>query len=114
MGWSYLYYAQTKAKGSGVFDRGDINRWKYHMSGVPFLGDFIRAGDQTRYFQDYLSNRGIDWSRVEYPSMNIGAGSYARASTNLALGSFYVSKNIDRFYNGGYVRDRGYSGYEYL
>lgn len=116
MGWSYLYYAQTHAKGSKSWTQANTNRWKYHMSGVPFVGDFIRAYDQNAYFNDYLNNRNIDWANIKYPSLNIGAGSYASAASNLAYGGAYayVSKNLMSLYRNSYSRNPYYRGVEYL
>lgn len=71
----------------------DSNRWKYHASGVPFLGDFVRASDQQRYLEDYLKNTGLTWADVKYPSLASGAGSMARAVSgvggSLAGGAMY-------------------------
>lgn len=115
MPFGYLYTAQTLAKNNPRWTQGNTNQWKYHMSGVPFVGDFIRAGDQTRYFNDYLRNRNIDWSKVQYPSLNIGAGSYLGAGANVVYGTgyAYVSKNLMSLYRGSYRRS-AYRGPEYL
>lgn len=115
MPFGYLYTAQNLAKNNPNWTSANTNQWKYHMSGVPFIGDFIRASDQTRYFYDYLNNRGIDWSKVKYPSLNIGSGSYLGAGANVVYGAgyAYVSKNLMSLYRNSYTRT-GYRGPEYL
>lgn len=55
------------------------NQWKYHVSGFPILGDFMRADDYTTYMNRYLKARDLTWADVKYPSLARGAGSSARA-----------------------------------
>lgn len=64
----------------------DSQRLKYEASGVPFLGDFMRASDQTRWMNDYLKNTGLTWADVKYPALASGAGSSARAIANVGYG----------------------------
>ncbi|AIY31244.1 hypothetical protein [Camel associated drosmacovirus 1] len=101
MSWSYLYWGQNVARNSPSWTKGNTNQWRYNMSGVPFVGDWIRAADQNQWRQDYMDNYGVGWEDVKYPSMVPGAGSYAHASTNLIAGSGIVSKNLLGLYRSG-------------
>ncbi len=61
------------------------------VSSVPILGDIQRSIDNWNYYNDYMSNRDLDWADVKYPS---------RIPT-LSLGSTlnFVSKNIENLYD---------------
>lgn len=76
---------------SAKFSPGMQNQILSVMSGLPVVGDIQRSIDNWNYYNDYLNNRGLDWSDVKYPS---------RMST-VSLGSTlsFVSKNIDRLYD---------------
>lgn len=81
--WNRYYeYARTGAPRPSTLPRGDSNRWKYEMAGVPIIGDFVRASDNTRYVNDYLKYHQMTWADVKYPSRVTGAGSSARAISN--------------------------------
>lgn len=72
-------------------------RWQ--MSQVPFVGGFLKAMDQQKFYSDYLRNRGMTWRDVKYPALlggqtAVGAG--ISAGTD-ALG-MAVSRNILRLY----------------
>lgn len=67
-------------------------RIRMFIGGVPVLGDFERAYDNYRYYDDYLRNRGMSWNDVKYPTrLNAGLGN-AYGTLN------FVSKNIMRLY----------------
>lgn len=70
---------------------GMQNQIRSVMSGLPVLGDIQRSIDNWNYYNDYMRNRGLDWSDVKYPS---------RMST-ISLGSTlsFVSKNIEHLYD---------------
>lgn len=61
------------------------------LGGLPIIGPFFQAFDKINYMDDYMENRGLDWSSVKYPSMTVG---YQGVSglTN------FVSSNIMRLY----------------
>lgn len=63
----------------------------YIGSGLPVIGDFIRSRDNWNYINDYMSNRGLSWSDVRYPSRVVGA------STS-GYGLSFVSSNIEKLY----------------
>lgn len=114
MPFSYLYTAQTYAQNSGKWTQGNTNKWRYEMSGVPFIGDFIRAQDYHNWMNDYMRSTGVTWDSMKYPSLQYGAGSSARAIANLGYGAgyAYVSRNLMSLYRNGYAR-RDYRGPEY-
>lgn len=64
---------------SSRLSQGDSNRIKYHASGVPILGDFIRASDSQYALEDYMRFTGLSWADVKYPSRVMGAGQYTNA-----------------------------------
>lgn len=84
--WHNRYYSYVRTGGPrpSTLPKGDSNRWKYELAGVPILGDFVRASDNTRYMNDYLRNHQMTWADVKYPGRAPGAGSSARAITNTA------------------------------
>lgn len=51
------------------------NMFVYSMSGFPIVGDLYRAVDKWNYANQYLSNRGVDWADIKYPTMAFGSGS---------------------------------------
>lgn len=75
------------------------NRYRYNMSKTPFLGDFIRAEDYARFWDDYFKNRpgAGGWENVKYPALMSGSGTLTggvgRASVR------FVSKNLTSLYN---------------
>lgn len=71
------------------------NRLRYHASGVPILGDFIRADDSQHALEDYMKNTGLTWADVKYPSRVMGAGQMASAVAGVgssALGGVMYSR----------------------
>lgn len=81
-GWNDYYSRPPSSR----LDMGTSQRLKYEASGVPFLGDFVRSSDQTRWMNDYLKHTGLSWSDVKYPALASGAGSSARAIANVGYG----------------------------
>lgn len=83
--WNRYYeYARTGGPRPSALSKADSNRWKYELAGVPVLGDYIRASDNTRFMNDYLKARGMTWADVKYPSRAPGAGSSAHAISSTA------------------------------
>lgn len=73
--------------------------FRWQMSQTPIVGDFMRAMDQQKYWNDYLRNRGMTWKNVKYPALlggqtAVGAGFNAGYT---AIGAV-VSKNLLRLY----------------
>lgn len=67
----------------------------YHASGLPYVGDVIRADDNNRYITDYMRHTGLTWSDVVYPTRLPGAGTLGR----FAGGTLnFVSKNLEDLY----------------
>lgn len=63
----------------------------YIGSSLPVLGGFLRSRDNWNYIDDYMRNRGLNWSNVKYPSRVVGA------STS-GYGLNFVSSNIESLY----------------
>lgn len=80
----YYEYVRTGGPRPSTLSKADSNRWKYELAGVPILGDFIRASDNTRWMNDYLKYHQMTWDDVAYPSRAPGSGSSARAVSNMA------------------------------
>lgn len=64
---------------------------KFYFADVPFVGSVVRAFDQSNYYSDYMRNRGLSWSDVQYPSLMRGSG-------GVGSGLNFVSSNIERLY----------------
>lgn len=74
----------------GISDK-DAYRTYVSMSGIPIVGDFIRASDNIRAMDDYMGNRGLSYSDVQYPTRTVGSG-YGSATSGLISLSKTVSK----------------------
>lgn len=81
-----LYAYLDRPRSPTRLNMRESQRLKYEASGVPFLGDFIRSSDQTRWMNDYLRHTGLTWADVKYPALASGAGSSARAIANVGYG----------------------------
>ena len=60
------------------------------LTGVPVLGDFLKAQDRMAYMDDYLRNRGLNYNDIRYPTLTMGGSMGGMVS--------YVSSNIRRLY----------------
>ncbi len=76
--------------------KGDYSKARAFVSGMPVIGSAIRGFDNMRYMDDYLSNRGLDWSDVRYPSRSPGGYSDLGNATSSAVS--FVSGNIKHLY----------------
>lgn len=76
-------------------DEGDAKRFQSMLSDVPVIGDFLRLEQNSEKLDDYLENRGLDWSDVKYPALQRenGVGAVLRSASS------FVSKNIERLYD---------------
>lgn len=74
-------------------DQADANRFQAMVSDVPVIGDVLRWQQKNEQMQDYLDNRGVDWSDMKYPALQgLGVGSVVRSANS------FVSKNIEKLY----------------
>ncbi len=74
-------------------DQADANRAQSMLSDVPVIGDVLQWQQKNEQMQDYLDNRGLDWSDMKYPALQgLGAGRMVRSVNS------FVSKNIDSLY----------------
>lgn len=58
---------------------------------IPIVGDYIRYRDNMAYMDDYMTNRGLSYKDILYPSRTVG-GTYGKGTLN------FVSSNIKRLY----------------
>lgn len=93
---SYRYLLPSAVRSiMDVYDNLD-GKYRYMLqttaAGLPIIGDIYRSYDNMRYMDDYLSNRGISWDDIKYPTRTQGMQ---------GLGSTlnYLSKNIYRLYS---------------
>lgn len=74
-------------------------RMRYYMDvvmgGMPVVGGFFKAYDDMRYMDDYLSNRGLSYDDILYPSRTVGSSLGAAVGGGVS----FVSKNIEKLYN---------------
>lgn len=95
---SYRLFYGAISPWSGLLKRPESRKEYYTQSFLgavfPPLGKFYSARDSMAYMDDYMSNRGIDWSDVKYPSRTVGwsVGNDAFSAVN------YVSSNLHRLY----------------
>lgn len=74
-------------------DQGDANRFQAMLSDVPVIGDVLRWQQKNEQMNDYLDNRGLEWSDMKYPALQgLGVGSVVRSANS------FVSKNIEKLY----------------
>lgn len=77
-----------------IYGADTVSNWfaqaNYLASGLPVVGGIFTTVDNHRYYDDYLKNRGMDWSDVKYPA-RLSAGGYGSALS-------FVSSNIERLY----------------
>lgn len=69
--------------------RDDHYRMKYLIAGLPVIGSTMNALDNTRYMDDYISNRGLSWSDKKY---------WTSGATGIGSTVNFVSSNIKRLY----------------
>lgn len=75
--------------------------WKQFVRNLPFVGSAFQAEDNTRQLQDYLKNRGLDWSDIRYNGTPFGVtmgGAAAQATTS--------AMNLYRSQSRSMARDR--------
>lgn len=108
-----MYQGQVRSRN---WSQGRSNRFRYEMSGYPFVGDFIRAEDGSRFMDDYLRNTGLSWDDVKYPGYAPGAGGMARAISGVGMGALSAgtTHTLLRMYRNRYRGDSSYNGPEYL
>ena len=78
-----------------IYDNMD-GKYRYMLqttvAGIPIIGDIYRSYDNMRYMEDYMTNRGISWDDIKYPTRTQGMQGVG-ATLN------YLSKNIYRLYS---------------
>lgn len=97
-----MAYGSTSKALSQIYGGADRSDWTeenwrtwYQIgafaSSIPVVGDFIKYQDNMRYMDDYLSNRGLSYRDIRYPTRTV-AGQYGNGTLN------FISKNISRLY----------------
>lgn len=94
--WSGFGQLNMETSDYGIFS-DPYARWQ--MSRLPVVGDFMRAMDQQKYYNDYLRNTGMSWKDVKYPAL-LGGQNAVGAGVNSAytLAGMAVSRNLMRLY----------------
>ena len=102
-------YAMTRAQSdySRHYDRANQYRHdyvtggyaRYQISRLPIVGDFYRASDQEKYYNDYLRNTRQTWDDVKYPAL-LGGQNWtgAIAGAVSAVPQMMISRNLLRMY----------------
>lgn len=75
-------YADKAIYGMGFTD-DDKNKVKYIVAGIPYVGTALKNADSYRKTTDYLTNRGLSWSDVEYPALT-STQSYGSLITSIS------------------------------
>lgn len=65
------------------------------LSAIPFVGSMFTWYDDWAYTNDYLSNRSIGWSDVQYPTKQ---GLSRATSGAIRSGYNFVSSNLKDLY----------------
>lgn len=80
----------------GKLDARSQYAWDTFLRGLPGIGSVYQTKDNLAYMDDYLRNRGLDYSSIKYPSRTAGFQS---------LGSTlnYVSSNVNKLYDDRYA-----------
>lgn len=83
----------------------DVGQWmgspygRWQMSRLPVVGDFMRAMDQQKYYNDYFRNTGLSWNDVKYPALLGGQNAFgAGTSSGYAIAGGMISRNLMRLY----------------
>lgn len=63
------------------------------LAGFPIIGTMLQSRDNWNYMYDYMTNRGLSWSDIKYPTRTA-------AGVDRSVSGFlnYVSSNIERLY----------------
>ena len=65
------------------------------LSGLPLVGPAFNAyystRDKVKYMDDYMSNTGLDYADIQYPTMTAGY-------QGISSGMNFVSSNVERLY----------------
>ena len=68
-------------------------RAQAYLAGFPVIGPILKGRDNWNYMYDYMTNRGLSWSDIKYPTRTIaGVDNSASAMLN------FVSSNIEKLY----------------
>lgn len=91
----YALYGFSGRPSDELVERDAMIRYRAQalLAGFPVVGGIIRARDNWNYMQDYMTNRGLSWSDIKYPTRTVGG---VDASIGGSLN--FVSKNIERLY----------------
>nr|APG55841.1 hypothetical protein [Circular ssDNA virus sp.] len=97
-----MAYGSTSKALSQIYGGADRSDWtedtwrrdyqiRAFATSIPVVGDFIKYQDNVRYMDDYLSNRGLSYRDIRYPSRTV-AGQFGKGTLN------FVSSNIKKLY----------------
>ena len=82
----------------GISDADRIKLSYYAGQDPLLLGYTVRQKDNWNYVNDYMTNRNVDWSDVQYPTYLNGGGN-SSGYTALRNTANFVSDNIKKLYD---------------
>jgi len=82
------------------FESESWAKWSYYLKAIeagrnPLYRNLVSFVDHVRYMDDYMTNRGLSYKSIRYPSMTIGWQGVSSATSNTLN---FVSSNIERLY----------------
>lgn len=102
---SYRQYRHSSSSDFGrpkdmhLFDWANDPYFRWNMSRLPVVGDFYKALDQQKFYNDYFRARGLSWKDVKYPALLGGQNAFgAGTNAGYAIGGTMISRNLLRLY----------------
>lgn len=94
--WSGFGSLNMDTSDYGIFS-DPYFRWQ--LSRAPIVGDFYRAMDQQKFYNDYLKNTGMSWKDIKYPALLGGQNAFgAGVNSGYTIGGAMISRNLLRLY----------------
>ena len=90
----YALYGSGGSPSYALTERNAMLQYRAQsfLAGMPFIGPMLQSRDNWRYMYDYMTNRGLSWSDIMYPTKTAGGVDRTFASLN------FVSNNIWKLY----------------
>lgn len=90
----YALYGSSGRPSEALLERDAMMQYRAQsfLAGMPVVGNIMQSRDKWRYMRDYMTNRGLSWSSIEYPTRTVAGVDRTFGSLN------YVSSNIERLY----------------
>lgn len=91
----YALYGSSGRPSEALLERQAMLEYRAQalLAGFPVIGGFLRSRDNWNYMLDYMTNRGLSWSDIKYPTRTAAGidGSFGGLLN-------FVSHNIGRLY----------------